>query len=451
MFDRISPVYDVMNRLMTAGLDRALAPAHGRGGRAARATRVLDACCGTGDLALARREAGGGVTGLDFSERMLERARRKSDAVEWVRGDLLALPFADASFDAATVGFGIRNVEDLEAGLRGAGARAPARRPARLPRDHPAPRRAPALLPPLVRRSRAPRGQGSPRRRRLHVPAGQRAPLPRARGSRRVRCVARASARSAGSCSAAASSRSTPRRGRGMTALATVRAAPGLDAYLELLEERLERSVASHPGLVGEIGIDTLAAGGKRLRPVLVFLCTPPDAAGRRARRRRRRRGRARAHGDARPRRPARRCRPPPRPADGLGRARRDGAAKATGDYLFARAFAELAATGDADGVSVLAEPRRSRSRAARRSSGDRRSGPRRRVDEYLTRCSLKTGKLFEAACVLGGGRLELGRSGSRSASPSRSRTTSSTAPATSTRPGRRRASTCATGRPRCR
>jgi demethylmenaquinone methyltransferase/2-methoxy-6-polyprenyl-1,4-benzoquinol methylase len=58
------------------------------------------------------------VTGLDFSERMLERARRKSASVRWVRGDALALPFADGSFDAATVGFGIRNLDDLEAGLR---------------------------------------------------------------------------------------------------------------------------------------------------------------------------------------------------------------------------------------------------------------------------------------------------------------------------------------------
>ena len=117
MFDRISPVYDTMNRLMTAGLDRRwrrlTAQAVVRPG-----DRVLDACCGTGDLALAAAEAGGRVTGLDFSERMLEHARRKSSSVEWVRGDLLALPFADGSFDAATVGFGIRNVEDLESGLR---------------------------------------------------------------------------------------------------------------------------------------------------------------------------------------------------------------------------------------------------------------------------------------------------------------------------------------------
>jgi demethylmenaquinone methyltransferase/2-methoxy-6-polyprenyl-1,4-benzoquinol methylase len=118
LFDRIAPVYDVMNRAMTMGLDR-------RWRRLAAAAavrpgdRVLDACCGTGDLALADLAAGAGrVVGLDFSERMLERARRKSDAVEWLRGDVLALPFDDESFDAATVGFGIRNVADLEAGLR---------------------------------------------------------------------------------------------------------------------------------------------------------------------------------------------------------------------------------------------------------------------------------------------------------------------------------------------
>jgi demethylmenaquinone methyltransferase/2-methoxy-6-polyprenyl-1,4-benzoquinol methylase len=53
------------------------------------------------------------VTGLDFSEAMLERARRKEPAIAWVRGDLLSLPFEDAGFDAATVGFGVRNVEDI--------------------------------------------------------------------------------------------------------------------------------------------------------------------------------------------------------------------------------------------------------------------------------------------------------------------------------------------------
>ncbi len=117
MFDRIAPVYDAMNRVFTMGLD-------GRWRKLAAAAvvtpgdRVLDAACGTGDLALADRKAGGEVTGLDFSERMLERARRKSDQIEWVQGDVLALPFEDAAFDAATIGFGIRNVDDLDGGLR---------------------------------------------------------------------------------------------------------------------------------------------------------------------------------------------------------------------------------------------------------------------------------------------------------------------------------------------
>ena len=116
MFDRIAPVSDVMTRVMTAGLDlrwrRLTAEAVVR-----RGDRVLDACCGTGDLAVADARAGGEVTGLDFSPRMLERARKKSGAVQWVEGDMLALPFEDGSFEAATVGFGVRNVVDLEHGL----------------------------------------------------------------------------------------------------------------------------------------------------------------------------------------------------------------------------------------------------------------------------------------------------------------------------------------------
>lgn len=117
MFDRIAPVYDVMNHVMTAGLDRRWRKL------AVREVvwpgdRVLDACCGTGDLAVEAERHGGRVVGLDFSEPMLERARRKSGAIEWVQGDALALPFGDGEFDAATVGFGVRNLADLEGGLR---------------------------------------------------------------------------------------------------------------------------------------------------------------------------------------------------------------------------------------------------------------------------------------------------------------------------------------------
>jgi demethylmenaquinone methyltransferase/2-methoxy-6-polyprenyl-1,4-benzoquinol methylase len=117
MFDRIAPVYDLMNRAMSLGLDARWRRMTAKG--AVRpGDRVLDVCCGTGDLALADREAGGDVIGLDFSERMLARARRKSDAIEWVRGDATALPFSDEAFDAVTVGFGVRNLEDMESGLR---------------------------------------------------------------------------------------------------------------------------------------------------------------------------------------------------------------------------------------------------------------------------------------------------------------------------------------------
>jgi len=117
MFDRIAGRYDLMNRVMTAGLDqrwrRLTAAAVVR-----PEDRVLDACCGTGDLALAaERRGAAAVVGLDFSEEMLQRARGKSATVEWVRGDLLALPFAAGSFDSATVGFGVRNVADLERAL----------------------------------------------------------------------------------------------------------------------------------------------------------------------------------------------------------------------------------------------------------------------------------------------------------------------------------------------
>jgi demethylmenaquinone methyltransferase/2-methoxy-6-polyprenyl-1,4-benzoquinol methylase len=120
MFDRISPSYDRMNMLMSGGMD-------GRWRRlAVRATAVgpgdaaLDVCCGTGDLAVElRRTVGpaGRVVGLDFAPQMLEVARRKSAAVEWVEGDALALPFGDGEFAAATVGFGVRNLADYAQGF----------------------------------------------------------------------------------------------------------------------------------------------------------------------------------------------------------------------------------------------------------------------------------------------------------------------------------------------
>jgi geranylgeranyl pyrophosphate synthase len=195
-----------------------------------------------------------------------------------------------------------------------------------------------------------------------------------------------------------------------LNALATIRAAPGLDTYLELLEERLETAVGSHPGLVGEIGAETLAAGGKRLRPVLVFLTTPEE-----------RRSGERAvaggaavelvhmatlvHDDLLDGADLRRGQPTVWAAHG------EDAAKAAGDYLFARAFAQLAATGDAAAVEILAAAALS---LARGEALPRRQAfrPDTSVEEYLARCSLKTGKLFEASCLLGGAGPELGAFG---------------------------------------
>jgi demethylmenaquinone methyltransferase / 2-methoxy-6-polyprenyl-1,4-benzoquinol methylase len=117
MFDRIAPVYDAMNRAMTLGLDRKWRRLTAEAVVTPGAL-VLDACCGTGDLALADARAGGRVTGVDFSGEMLARAERKAPEFDWVQADAAALPFPDASFDVVTVGFGIRNLADLEGGLR---------------------------------------------------------------------------------------------------------------------------------------------------------------------------------------------------------------------------------------------------------------------------------------------------------------------------------------------
>ena len=196
-----------------------------------------------------------------------------------------------------------------------------------------------------------------------------------------------------------------------MNAIATIRSAPGLEDYLERLELRLEPAVASHPGLVAEVG----NGDARRGRQAPTAGAHLPRLAARAARRGRDRGGRfvgrARAHGYARPRRHARRRGPAPRSADGLGGLRRR--SREGGRRLSLRAGVRRAGRGwrmPAPCASWLT--RVWRWLAAKLCRGARRSGPIRRWRTTCERCSLKTGKLFEAACVLGGGPPELGEFG---------------------------------------
>jgi geranylgeranyl pyrophosphate synthase len=184
-----------------------------------------------------------------------------------------------------------------------------------------------------------------------------------------------------------------------VSALSAIREADGLEEYLDALEERLARSVASHPGVVAAVGNEALAAGGKRLRPLLVFLSTPPGVEPSLAA------GVAvelvhmatLVHDDLIDRAHFRRGKAAAWSVHGAE------AARATGDYLFARAFAELAGTGDSRAVNVLADAtlRLARGEALQRTQTH---DPSTTVESYIERCALKTGALFEAACRLGGG-----------------------------------------------
>jgi geranylgeranyl pyrophosphate synthase len=183
-----------------------------------------------------------------------------------------------------------------------------------------------------------------------------------------------------------------------VSARVAIHDAPGLEAYLAELEDRLDHAVGSHRGIVAEVGGEALAAGGKRLRPLLVYLSAPerPPAIeagvavelvhmatlmhddlidGARIRR-----GRASAWSAYGPR-----------------------AARATGDYLFARAFAEVARTRNARAVSILADATLCLARGEAMQRAQRHDANT-TVEAYLERCALKTGKLFEAACRLADG-----------------------------------------------
>jgi demethylmenaquinone methyltransferase/2-methoxy-6-polyprenyl-1,4-benzoquinol methylase len=119
MFDRIAPTYDLLNHLLSANIDARWRREAVRRLGLSGEERVLDACSGTGDLAKALLDGGARhVTATDFAPEMLKRAEAKTGGRAVLRvADTTALPFASGSFDVATVGFGVRNLERLDQGL----------------------------------------------------------------------------------------------------------------------------------------------------------------------------------------------------------------------------------------------------------------------------------------------------------------------------------------------
>ncbi|MBF2008661.1 MAG: bifunctional demethylmenaquinone methyltransferase/2-methoxy-6-polyprenyl-1,4-benzoquinol methylase UbiE [Chlorogloeopsis fritschii C42_A2020_084] len=122
IFDRIAPVYDQLNDWLSLGQHRIWKEMTVKWSEAKAGDTCLDLCCGSGDLAfrLARRvKASGQVYGVDFSPGLLEIAQTRSQnlypslAIAWVEADVLNLPFEDNQFDAATMGYGLRNVTDI--------------------------------------------------------------------------------------------------------------------------------------------------------------------------------------------------------------------------------------------------------------------------------------------------------------------------------------------------
>ncbi len=188
-----------------------------------------------------------------------------------------------------------------------------------------------------------------------------------------------------------------------MSALETLRRVAGLDAYLETVEQRLAEAVSAHPGLVARASQDALAAGGKRLRPTLAYLSSPLAEPPVRA-------GVAvelvhmatLVHDDLVDGATVRRGQ-----ASAWSEHGEEGA-KAAGDFLFARAFSVLAEEQDAGRIRILADASLALARGEAMQRRQRHD-PDTRVEDYLQRCALKTGALFEAACLLGGGSGEYG------------------------------------------
>ncbi|NJL22215.1 MAG: bifunctional demethylmenaquinone methyltransferase/2-methoxy-6-polyprenyl-1,4-benzoquinol methylase UbiE [Leptolyngbyaceae cyanobacterium SM1_3_5] len=126
IFDRIAPVYDQLNDRLSFGQHRVWKQMAVKWSQAAPGMACVDVCCGSGDLVrlLAKRVGTSGkVVGVDFSPAQLEVARSRfpgfgTGAIDWIEGDALGLPFPDAQFEAATMGYGLRNVTDILTSLK---------------------------------------------------------------------------------------------------------------------------------------------------------------------------------------------------------------------------------------------------------------------------------------------------------------------------------------------
>jgi demethylmenaquinone methyltransferase/2-methoxy-6-polyprenyl-1,4-benzoquinol methylase len=128
LFAAIAPRYDLINDLQSFGLHRLWKRRLLKLAKLQPGQRVLDLCCGTGDLPLALSRRGIEAVGLDFSAPMLEVAEQRGRVqvakekiehpAQFIRGDATKLPFADNSFDTVTISYGLRNLADWEAGLR---------------------------------------------------------------------------------------------------------------------------------------------------------------------------------------------------------------------------------------------------------------------------------------------------------------------------------------------
>ena len=113
LFSTIAERYDLITRLLSYGQDRRWKARVAELAAARPGMRALDLACGTGDIALTLATRGADVVGLDITHRMLQLARSKGGAAQFVTGDMLALPFGDEAFDLLTTGYGLRNVPDI--------------------------------------------------------------------------------------------------------------------------------------------------------------------------------------------------------------------------------------------------------------------------------------------------------------------------------------------------